>query len=74
VSATLRWYWDNESETLQAPSHYHDEGVPLPYAIEIGVVCIAYWEGEVIKEGTLEECMQACRDDDESIRGNKECT
>ena len=64
----LQWYWDNESETLQAKSIYHDDGVPLPYAIELGELCIAYWEGEVLKEGTLEECMKACSDDDTELR------
>lgn len=64
----LTWHWDNESDTLQAPSVYHDEGTPLPYAIEIGEPCVCYFEGEVLKEGNIEECILAANVDDMETR------
>jgi hypothetical protein len=58
----LDWTWDSDSDSLQAPSAiFHDEGVPLNYCIEKrSATWDAFFEGVVLKTGTLEQCIAAC--------------
>lgn len=59
--AKLDWAWDSESDSLMAPSAFHDDGVTLPYAIHRRA---SDWEarldGSSLATGTLAHCMAFC--------------
>jgi hypothetical protein len=61
---SLEWRWDSESDSLQAPSIYHDHGSRLNYAIECRSEEDAEWEamfdGYPIGRGSLQDCIAAC--------------
>jgi hypothetical protein len=65
----LDWHWVSDTDSLDAPSVYCDDGSALEYHIEgDGDNWTATFEGSQIARGTLEYCMRECAKSEDASR------